>query len=288
MTVTKPKLIWFDDSVQEGVSKQGDSYIFATNNYNSFKQCLENLVSGETQEIMREIAEGIATDSDNEYTMQFTGLDALVFAEQISPDAENIIKTAERNLTSPVVSESYYDRNYERTKKYLSNLLDSELYLDLFERGGNLFGPVYIQTFLKEKLEEMAETAQSQNATYKSAAKSMEALLHLSMAHFNPEKGKIFNYKNAQDFLLAKKVQLIVTPDTAKGILNRIERARKEFEIKYDTNPTGLEFNTNGQGHVFDKVRESYQKIGFELEASPEVCKTILQCYDANSQNYLQ
>jgi len=302
---TKPSFLWYFALDSEGIAKQDDSFILTTCNYSGFRQCLENLVSGDMQDVMQEIIDGIATNPDNAYTLQFLGLDDLVCADIISPDAEgtkksnsfssfenpkvfNIIKTAETNLIPPVVSENYYNRLYERTKKYLSDLPESELLLDIFESGGNVWGPVYVQTFLKEKLEKIAETSQDRSSSYKAAAKSMSALLYLSMAHYNPEKGQIFNYKNAQDFLFAKKIQLFVTPNVAKGILNKIEDARKEFEIKYDMQPTGLKFNTNGQGFVFDKVQESYQKVEFELETNPEAYKTILQCYDANLQNYLQ
>ena len=285
---TKPSFLWYFALDSEGIAKQDDSFILTTCNYNGFRQCLENLVSGDMQDDMQEIIDGIAINPDNDYTMRFLGLNDLVCADIISPDAEGIIKTAETNLIPPVVSENYYNRLYERTKKYLSDLPESELLLDIFESGGNVWGPVYVQTFLKEKLEKIAETSQDRSSSYKAAAKSMSALLHLSEAHYNPEKGQIFNYKNAQDFLFAKKIQLFVTPNVAKGILNKIEDARKEFEIKYDMQPTGLKFNTNGQGFVFDKVQESYQKVEFELETNPEAYKTILQCYDANLQNYLQ
>src|SRR3989338_8637178 len=269
---TKPSFLWYFALDSEGIAKQDDSFILTTCNYNGFRQCLENLVSGDMQDDMQEIIDGIAINPDNDYTMRFLGLNDLVCADIISPE----------------VSENYYNRLYERTKKYLSALPESELILNIFESGGNVWGPVYVQTFLKEKLEMLAETSQDRSSSYKAAAKSMGALLHLSEAHYNPEKGQIFNYKNAQDFLFAKKIQLFVTPNVAKGILNKIEDARKEFEIKYDMQPTGLKFNTNGQGFVFDKVQESYQKVEFELETNPEVCKTILQCYDANLQNYLQ
>ena len=284
---TKPSFLWYFALDSEGIAKQDDSFTLITSNYNSFRQYLKDLVSSDTQDDMREIIDSIATNPDNKYTLQFLGLDDLVYAEVISSDVERI-KTAETNLTSPIASENGYEAQYERTKEYLSNLPESKLLLDIFERGGKIWGPAYVQTFLKEKLENMAETSQDRSSGYKAAAKSMNALLYLSMAHYNPEKGKIFNYKNAQDFLFAKKVQLFVTPDVAKGILNKIESARKEFETKYNMPPTGLKFNTNGQGFVFDKVQESYQKVEFELETNPEAYKTILQCYDANLQNYLQ
>ena len=296
---TKPSFLWYDTLDKEGIAKQDDSFTLITSNYNSFRQYLKDLVSSDTQDDMREIIDSIATNPDNKYTLQFLGLDDLVYAEVISSDVErtkksnsfsslenpqifNIIKTAETNLTSPIASENGYEEQYERTKEYLSNLPESKLLLDIFERGGKIWGPAYVQTFLKEKLENMAETSQDRSSGYKAAAKSMNALLYLSMAHYNPEKGKIFNYKNAQDFLFAKKVQLFVTPDVAKGILNKIESARKEFETKYNMPPTGLKFNTNGQGFVFDKVQESYQKIEFKLEPNPEAYITILQCYDVD------
>ena len=279
---TKPSFLWYDTLDKEGIAKQDDSFTLITSNYNSFRQYLKDLVSSDTQDDMREIIDRIATNPDNKYTLQFLGLDDLVYAEVISSDVERIIKTAETNLTSPIASENGYEAQYERTKEYLSNLPESKLLLDIFERGGKIWGPAYVQTFLKEKLENMAETSQDRSSGYKAAAKSMNALLYLSMAHYNPEKGKIFNYKNAQDFLFAKKVQLFVTPDVAKGILNKIESARKEFETKYNMPPTGLKFNTNGQGFVFDKVQESYQKIEFKLEPNPEAYITILQCYDVD------
>ena len=283
MIVAKPNrsVLWYDTLDKEGIAKQDDSFTLITSNYNSFRQYLKDLVSSDTQDDMREIIDRIATNPDNKYTLQFLGLDDLVYAEVISSDVERI-KTAETNLTSPIASENGYEAQYERTKEYLSNLPESKLLLDIFERGGKIWGPAYVQTFLKEKLENMAETSQDRSSGYKAAAKSMNALLYLSMAHYNPEKGKIFNYKNAQDFLFAKKVQLFVTPDVAKGILNKIESARKEFETKYNMPPTGLKFNTNGQGFVFDKVQESYQKIEFKLEPNPEAYITILQCYDVD------
>jgi hypothetical protein len=284
----EPNKLWFDESKLEGISKQGDSYILCANNYNDFRNCLENLISGETQEFMQTMVDSIATNPDNEYTMRFLGLDELVLATKISPDAERMIKIAEANLESPVFSEESYVEYYNNTKTYLSNLPESESLLDIFERGSELWGPVYIQTFLKEKLEKLAETSQDRTNGYKAAASSMRSLLNLSKSHYNPEKGAIFNYKTAQDFLFAKNVQLFVTPNIAKGILNKVESARKEFENKYNLLPTGLKFDTNGQGFVFDKVNGSYQKVEFDLEASPKVCKTILQCYDANLQNYLQ
>ena len=288
MLTDKLQFLWYDKLNNEGVVKQDNSYVLILANYNSFRQCLENLVSGETQEFMQAIVDGIAVNPDNEYTMCFLGLDDLALAAEISPNAERIIKTAENNLTSLVSSEKYYNILYERTKTRLSELPESKVLLDVFERGGSLWGPVYIQTFLKEKLKSIAETSQDRSGSYKAAAKSMKALLELSRPHYNPEKGEIFNYKTAQDFLLAKKVQLLVTTNTAKGILNKVENARKEFEIKYNVQPTGLKFDTNGQCFVWDKVNETYQKVEFDLETNPEVCKTILQCYDANSQNYLQ
>src|SRR3990167_970917 len=278
---TKPSFLWYFALDSEGIAKQDDSFTLITSNYNGFGQSLKDLVSRDTQDDMREIIDRIATNPDNKYTLQFLGLDDLVYEEEISSDVERI-KTAETNLTSPIASENGYEAQYERTKEYLSNLPESKLLLDIFERGGKIWGPAYVQTFLKEKLENMAETSQDRSSCYKAAAKSMNALLYLSMAHYNPEKGKIFNYKNAQDFLFAKKVQLFVTPDVAKGILNKIESARKEFETKYNMPPTGLKFNTNGQGFVFDKVQESYQKIEFKLEPNPEAYITILQCYDVD------
>ena len=278
---TKPSFLWYFALDSEGIAKQDDSFTLITSNYNSFRQYLKDLVSSDTQDDMREIIDSIATNPDNKYTLQFLGLDDLVYAEVISSDVERI-KTAETNLTSPIASENGYEAQYERTKEYLSNLPESKLLLDIFERGGKIWGPAYVQTFLKEKLENMAETSQDRSSGYKAAAKSMNALLYLSMAHYNPEKGQIFNYKNAQDFLFAKKIQLFVTPNVAKGILNKIEDARKEFETKYNMPPTGLKFNTNGQGFVFDKVQESYQKIEFKLEPNPEAYITILQCYDVD------
>src|SRR3989344_2551829 len=278
---TKPSFLWYFALDSEGIAKQDDSFTLITSNYNSFRQYLKDLVSSDTQDDMREIIDRIATNPDNKYTLQFLGLDDLVYAEVISSDVERI-KTAETNLTSPIASENGYEAQYERTKEYLSNLPESKLLLDIFERGGKIWGPAYVQTFLKEKLENMAETSQDRSSGYKAAAKSMNALLYLSMAHYNPEKGQIFNYKNAQDFLFAKKIQLFVTPNVAKGILNKIEDARKEFETKYNMPPTGLKFNTNGQGFVFDKVQESYQKIEFKLEPNPEAYITILQCYDVD------
>ena len=283
MIVAKPNrsVLWYDTLDKEGIAKQDDSFTLITSNYNSFRQYLKDLVSSDTQDDMREIIDSIATNPDNKYTLQFLGLDDLVYAEVISSDVERI-KTAETNLTSPIASENGYEAQYERTKEYLSNLPESKLLLDIFERGGKIWGPAYVQTFLKEKLENMAETSQDRSSGYKAAAKSMNSLLYLSMAHYNPEKGKIFNYENAQDFLFAKKVQLFVTPNVAKGVLNKIESARKEFETKYNMPPTGLKFNTNGQGFVFDKVQESYQKIEFKLEPNPEAYITILQCYDVD------
>ena len=278
---TKPSFLWYFALDSEGIAKQDDSFTLITSNYNSFRQYLKDLVSSDTQDDMREIIDSIATNPDNKYTLQFLGLDDLVYAEVISSDVERI-KTAETNLTSPIASENGYEAQYERTKEYLSNLPESKLLLDIFERGGKIWGPAYVQTFLKEKLEKIAETSQDRSSSYKAAAKSMSALLHLSEAHYNPEKGQIFNYKNAQDFLFAKKIQLFVTPNVAKGILNKIEDARKEFETKYNMPPTGLKFNTNGQGFVFDKVQESYQKIEFKLEPNPEAYITILQCYDVD------
>src|SRR3990167_7353279 len=135
MLTDKLQFLWYDKLNNEGVVKQDNSYVLILANYNGFKNCLENLISVETQEFMQAIVDGIAVNPDNEYTMIFLGLDALVLAAEISPDAERIIKTAENNLTSPVNSEKYYNILYERTKTRLSELPESEVLLDIFERG---------------------------------------------------------------------------------------------------------------------------------------------------------
>ena len=49
MLTDKLQFLWYDKLNNEGVVKQDNSYVLILANYNSFRQCLENLVSGETR-----------------------------------------------------------------------------------------------------------------------------------------------------------------------------------------------------------------------------------------------